>query len=173
MRKFGSILIAMAMLGGCDSTSGEPATETSNSPTTATSAAVKPDPQPSQTATAIQPTISLGQALRCKRIAEFAIQQSGTLGGLTQSQARTIALKAQNAAYAEGAKQELTPKQIDDQERDIYLGYEGAGMSSLPMFGDASDEQVADADSKHRAAVERVIPELRTELTEICGPLFL
>nr|WP_137677872.1 hypothetical protein [Parerythrobacter lutipelagi] len=130
---------------------------------------------PEESAT-VPMTVSLGQALRCSRIGEFAVSRSSALKNLSSDQARSIALKAKNAAYAEGAKQDLTPAQIDDQERKIYLGYEGAAVGAVSAFRRSKEEEDAafsEADRRTRAAIERVEPELSAELIEICAPLFL
>lgn len=125
-------------------------------------------------------TVSLGQALRCSRIADFAIDRPNVLIALTSQQARSIALRAKSAAYSEGAKQDLTPAEIDTQEYKVYLGVEnpvrintGAIFNSDYVPSEAERAEAAEDQRRHQERVAKLEPELGAELTEICAPLFL
>lgn len=129
-------------------------------------------PEAEKNEPAIAPTVSLGQALRCTKIADLAVKQAVVAGRLSATQARSIALTAKNAAYAEGAKQELTPREVEEEEYRIYLGHEYAGRVTL--IGPPPSQQERDASERARAEkLANVAPELEAELSEICAPLFL
>lgn len=116
--------------------------------------------------------ISLGQALRCDKLANFAINNPQALDVLNEDQARTIQLRSRSAAYAKGEEQKLTPRENDSQRNAVYLGYESAGNFRV-LGPPLTQAEIDESQRKTDAKVAKVLPKLRAELIEICKPMFL
>lgn len=117
--------------------------------------------------------ISLGQALRCEKIAKFALNNPKALQTLSEDDARSIQLRARSAAYAKGEEQKLTPSEIKDQYYKIYLGYEGAGIRVSAFGPPPTPEERKRSQIMIDAAIDEALPKLSAELIEICKPMFL
>lgn len=116
--------------------------------------------------------ISLGQALRCEKIAKFALNNPRALQTLSEDDARSIQLRARSAAYAKGEEQKLTPSEIKDQYYKVYLGHESAGNFRI-LGPPPTPEEQRQSKIKADAKIAEALPKLSAELIEICKPMFL